>query len=183
MGSGVVHDKPWPHLEFNEFLDQHYAEHVSTHWPVDGWQWLKHSDAVRPDGTSLRRYQNLRDAFPGLWCELLSPRGTNYLREKLGVDDGLLYPQALLVEDAPGYWIRKHTDCAGKVISAQCYFPDDGAPETQGVVLEPDWQIPYRFNYGYAFKVSGHSWHRVRPSPMRRRSLQLIYYDTPTPRI
>jgi len=145
---------------------------------------LKHSDSKLPDGTSRRKYQPLAERFPAIAEALLDGEVLKAFRKRLNAI-GELYPVAILVEDSPGYWIRKHTDCAGKVISAQCYFAEDDAHETQGVRLEgkADKQIPYRFNHGYAFKVTSNSWHRVRPSETRRRSLQLIYYNTPNPKI
>ncbi len=175
---GALVAAPWPHLEFEQFLDPDHAARIAADWPTDGWQYLKHSDAVLPNGTSKRRWQPLAERFPDVADDVLWMERS--LRAALRVE-GELHQCAILVEDAPDYWIRKHTDCNGKVISAQVYFPDPGAPETQGVVLEPDHQIPYRMNYGYAFKVSSHSWHRVRRAPLRRRSLQVIYYDRPQP--
>lgn len=174
-------EKPWPHLEFDEFLDPEHAQVLSQEWPQKGWSWLKHSDTVQPDGTSLRRYQRLDEVFPDVAFDLLS--GEVDFRDRFGGIDGPLWPLVLLVEDSPGYWIRKHTDCAGKVISAQCYLAQEGAPESQGVLLEgaEPKQIPYRFNHGYAFRVTKGSWHRVRRCQMVRRSIQLIFYDTPTP--
>lgn len=181
MGSCLKQlDNPWPHIEFEEFLAPEIAQYFSDHWPASGWTWLKHSDVVQPDGTSLRKYQRLEDVFPG------------YDHIRLGLsrffDVSGLYLQSLLIEDSPGYFIRRHTDCAGKVVSAQVYFPDKDAPETQGVILcdrlgGSAKQIPYRFNHGYAFKVTDHSWHKVAKAVTRRRSLQLIYYDTPNPKL
>lgn len=111
---------------------------------------------------------------------MLSDETADAFRVRLDVYNGTLYPQALLVEDLPGYRIRRHTDCAGKVISSQVYLAEDDGHESQGVTLE-DKQIPYRFNYGYAFKVTKGSWHRVMKSETRRRSIQLIYYSMPNP--
>jgi hypothetical protein len=180
---------PWPHAEFDAFLPPPMAARLLSHWPVDGFKWLKHSDIVQPDGTSLRRYQPVADAFPDIAQWLVSARLQAKMCELLDVDpEQPLYPQALLVEDLPGYRIRRHTDCAGKVISAQVYLGQDDAHETRGVILqtvngERMKQIPYRFNHGYAFKVTGSSWHRVLKADTGRRSIQLIYYSTQNPRI
>jgi hypothetical protein len=188
LGSGIVDQiqaarlctKPWPHLEFDEFLPSADAARISEQWPTTGYMWLRHSDIAKADGTSLRRYQPLDLAFPDIAERLKSAETRNAFRARLSVDDAALHPVALLVEDLPGYWIRRHTDCAGKVISAQCYLAEDDQHETQGACFE-EKQIPYRFNHGYAFKVTRGSWHRVRRSPARRRSIQLIYYSTPEP--
>lgn len=188
MGSGIVEqieaacffDKPWPHLEFYAFLPTEDAALIASQWPTAGYRWMRHSDIVKPDGTSLRRYQPLEQCFPEVSARLKAAETQQALRERLGVTATELYPVVLLVEDLPGYWIRRHTDCAGKVISAQCYLAEDDQHETQGVCFE-DKQIPYLFNHGYAFKVTRGSWHRVRRSPTRRRSIQLIYYSTPEP--
>lgn len=179
MGSGLACDIPWPHLEFFDFLTD--ATEVVAGWPKDGWRWLRHSDVVRPDGTSLRRYQPVAERFPAVAAELFARE--DELRIAFDVY-GPLYPQALLIEDAPGYRIRRHTDCAGKVISAQVYLGNDA----EGVILQTrdgvlTKQIPYRVHHGYAFKVTDQSWHRVAVSKVVRRSIQLIFYDTPTPRI
>lgn len=188
MGSGIAGqvwaarlcEKPWAHLEFDEFLPAEDAMQVAIRWPTAGYEWLRHSDIVKPDGTSLRRYQPLKQCFPDLDARLKSAETQRAFCERLGVDAPELYPVALLVEDLPGYRIRRHTDCAGKVISAQCYLAEDGAAETQGARFE-EKQMPYRFNHGYAFKVTRGSWHRVNPSSAWRRSIQLIYYSTPEP--
>lgn len=176
-------EAPWPHLEIDEFLPPEIAQHIAENWPTQGWSWLKHSDVVRPDGTSLRRYQPLAQHFQAFTAQAISDiEGClkSFFRPAVPI-----YPLALLVEDAPGYWIRRHTDCAGKVISAQCYFASPGDDESRGVKLEGDKtkQIPYRFNHGYAFRVTKGSWHRVTRSSGVRKSLQLIYYDTPAPNL
>jgi hypothetical protein len=122
----------------------------------------------------------LDKCFPDVADRLKSAETRRAFSARLSVGEKALYPVALLVEDLPGYWIRRHTDCAGKVISAQCYLAEDDLHETQGACFE-EKQLPYLFNHGYAFKVTRDSWHRVRRSPKRRRSIQLIYYSTPEP--
>ena len=158
MGSCIVHSDPWPHLEFDEFLPEAMATGILMRWPTDGFEWLKHSDVVRKDGTSLRRYQHLAKAFPEYAAQLVSEWYFQHA-SALNVIDGPVYPIALLVEDTPGYKIRRHTDCAGKRISAQVYLPSEAGHEDHGVILqtlhgERSKQIPYRFNHGYAFKVT-----------------------------
>lgn len=175
-------DAPWQHLEFEEFLQPECAEYLSENWPETGFEWLRHSDIAKADGTSLRKVQPVEIKFPLIAMKLKAPSVTAAMCARLGVTKSPLYPLALLVEDLPGYRIRRHTDCAGKVISAQVYLADPGADEALGVCLESK-QIPYRFNHGYAFKVTGGSWHRVNRATATRRSLQLIYYDTPTPKL
>lgn len=185
--SAPVIERPWPHIEF-EFLGVEQAERIARDWPVDGWSAIKHSDAVRPDGTSRRQFQPVGQAFPDIADELLSDELQAALVVKLGVTPQMLYPVALLIEDAPGYWIRLHPDSAGKVITCQAYFPTEPGHENQGVVLQ-DYlghhtkQIAYTFNRAYAFKVTKNSWHRVRRCEGPRRSLQLIYYSTPNPKM
>jgi len=134
---------------------------------------------VQPDGTSLRR---CREFYAPGFNEL-----GEALAERLGVT-GTLYPFAWLIEDSPGYRIRSHTDCAGKVITCQVYLAEDDCHEDHGVVLHTRdrkvrRQIPYRFNFGYAFKVTANSWHRVERATACRRSLQLIYYSVPNPNV
>lgn len=190
MGSGIAAqieaanwcEKPWPHLEFAEFLMPEDAAQIARDWPAEGWQWLRHPDVARPDGTSLRKVQKLSERFPEITERLLSPETEQALRARLSVDMATLYPMAQLVEDLPGYWIRRHTDCAGKVISAQVYLAEDDGHVAQGACFE-EKQMPYRFNHGYAFKVTNRSWHRVGKSETRRRSIQLIYYSIPNPKL
>jgi hypothetical protein len=190
MGGGLIRqieaaqycEQPWPHLEFYEFLAPEEARSIADNWPTDGFQWLRHSDIAKPDGTSLRKVQPLSARFEEICERLCSEETEQAFRERLGVNSGRLYPIAQLVEDLPGYWIRRHTDCAGKVISAQFYLAEDDQHEMQGVCFE-DKQMPYLFNHGYAFKVTNSSWHRVRKSQTRRRSVQLIYYSIPNPKL
>ena len=195
MGSSIVQveaaalcDSPWPHLDFEQFLLNEDARYIVSQWPATGYSWLRHSDIMKDDGTSLRRYQSLDQAFPEISERLKSHELQRTLSGRLGVTETQIYPIALLVEDAPGYRIRRHTDCAGKVISCQVYLADDDSHLEQGVVLqdrsgERTKQMPYAFNRGYAFKVTDHSWHRVHRSQTVRKSIQLLYYSTPTPRI
>lgn len=175
-------ESPWEHLEFPEFLQQNVAEHIAQNWPTTGFEWLRHSDIAKADGTSLRKIQPVELKFPLIAMGMRAPSVAAAFSMRLGVTKAPLYPMALLVEDLPGYRIRRHTDCAGKVISSQVYLADAGADESLGVCLESK-QIPYRFNHGYAFKVTGGSWHRVNRSNAVRKSIQLIYYDTPTPKL
>ncbi len=175
-------DTPWPHLEFDEYLEPECAEHISTKWPTTGFEWLRHSDIAKEDGTSLRKVQPVEIAFPLIAMKMKAPSVQIALCDLLGVAPQALYPLALLVEDLPGYRIRRHTDCAGKVISSQVYLADPGADESLGACLESK-QIPYRFNHGYAFKVTNGSWHRVNRATAVRKSIQLIYYNTPTPKL
>lgn len=177
-----LESEPWPHLESDEFLPRQMALDVARSWPQDGFRYLRHSDIAQPDGTSLRRCQSLDDRFPHV---------AEYLRAlnlPLGIETAELFPFVFLVEDSPGYRIRSHTDCAGKVISCQVYLAQDDEHPELGVVLHNrdrtvKRQIPYRFNYGYAFQVSAHSWHRVEKAEHVRRSIQLIYYSTPNPNL
>lgn len=187
MGTrGIAHRDPWPHVEFDAFLPPAMAQAISDDWPADGFEWLRHSDIRQPDGTALRKFQHLERRFPEASTLLKSSIIETEFRNLTQVDDRPLFPIALLVEDLPGYWIRRHTDCAGKVISAQVYLPDRQSDESMGVKFHDrlggsQKQIPYRFNHGYAFKVTGGSWHRVTKCDAPRRSLQLIFYSTPNP--
>lgn len=175
-------ESPWEHLEFDEFLLPEHAECIAQNWPTTGFEWLRHSDIAKDDGTSLRKVQPVELRFPVIAIGLKAPSVMAALCTRLGVTKAPLYPMALLVEDLPGYRIRRHTDCAGKVVSSQVYLADRGADESLGVCFESK-QIPYRFNHGYAFKVTKGSWHRVNKSGAVRKSIQLIYYDTPTPKL
>jgi hypothetical protein len=186
--SAELIDRPWPHIEIDGFLSTAQAERIARDWPVDGWSAIEHSDAYRPDGTSRRQYQPVAEAFPDIADELLSDAVQTALVEKLDVTPQPLYPVALLIEDAPGYWIRLHPDSGGKVVTCQVYLPTEGGKENQGVVLQDrsgsvTKQIPYTFNRAYAFKVTKGSWHRVRRCEGPRRSIQLIYYSTPNPKM
>lgn len=179
MGSGLrLESRPWPHLRLNAVLTADELERLS-HWPVDGWQWLKHSDIVRPDGTSLRKWQRLDARFPAIARRLELMEAT--LREVLSVDAGDLYPHSILVEDLPGYRIRTHTDCDDKVITCQIYLAEDDEHQHQGAVLKGngDVQMPYLMNQGYAFKVDKNTWHRVNRSETGRRSIQVTFYSKP----
>lgn len=172
--------EPWPHLELDEFLKD---AQVLKDWPIDNWKPVKHSDSRLADGTYRRKYQPVAIGFPVIAKQLLSDETKQFFCDAFNVSQEL-YPVANLIEDAPGYWIRLHPDCDGKVITCQIYLADDDIHQTQGVILQTlnakkVKQIPYLFNKGYAFKVSKSSWHRVRPCPSVRKSLQLIYYDTP----
>lgn len=178
LALSALHAQPWPHIEVS--LNESIARQIADHWPVDGWKWLRHSDIVRPDGTSLRKYQPIEMEL----AQQLFATETEF-RKVLGAQ-GNLYPIAQYVEDLPGYKIRRHTDCAGKVISCQIYLADDDWHENQGVHLQTYEgtkvkQIPYLFNRGYAFKVTGWSWHRVKESNAGRKSIQLIWYDRQNP--
>lgn len=182
ISSAPTHSEPWEHIEIANFLDCNLGS-----WPVDGFKWMRHSDIAKPDGTSLRKYWLVENVSPELAQQLFSKELEQVFKEKFGVI-GDLYPQAFLIEDLPGYKIRRHTDCAGKVITCQIYFAEDDEHKEQGVILQDRdgfvrKQIPYAFNHGYAFKVTTHSWHRVLESKTRRRSIQLIYYNVPNPKI
>lgn len=194
MGSGLagairstpIIESPWPHIEVAGMLGDLSIE-LRYRWPTDGFTWLKHSDITHENGTSLRRYWRLRDVFPAIAEQINTQDVEDAFREKFGVT-GELFPQALLIEDAPGYKIRRHTDCAGKVITCQVYLADDHKHLDNGVLLQTRdgdsaKRIPYLFDHGYAFKVTNHSWHRVHNATVTRRSLQLIYYSTPAPHI
>jgi len=180
MGSGLkLESRPWPHLRLEGILTADELERLAQ-WPTDGWQWLRHSDIVRPDGTSLRKWQMLDGRFPDIARRLESLEPT--LREMLGVDAGRLYPHSILVEDLPGYRIRTHTDCDDKVITCQIYLAEDELHEQQGAVLKGngvDVQMPYLMNHGYAFKVGKNTWHRVNRSEAGRRSIQVLFYSRP----
>lgn len=178
MGSGLrLERQPWPHLRLEGVLTPDEVERLS-HWPTDGWEWLRHSDIVRPDGTSLRKWQRLDAGFPDIARRLESLEPV--LRKMLAVE-GELYPHTILVEDLPGYRIRTHTDCDYKVISGQIYLAEDECHEQQGAVLKGnvDVQMPYLMNHGYAFKVGRNTWHRVNRSETGRRSIQIVFYSTP----
>jgi hypothetical protein len=190
VGSGLIDsvanaalcEQPWTHLEIPDFLPADALAELESGWPDVGWQSQRH------DGAALRKYQCVEDRFQSLAKALKSAPLEAAFRERLGVYCAL-YPVAHLVEDAPGYKIRPHTDCAGKVITCQLYLAGSGDDETQGVILQTHGtggvakQIPYRRNHGYAFKVTDRSWHRVAQCAGRRRSLQLLYYATPNPAI
>lgn len=175
--------EPWPHIQFSGLLNTSELNALEA-WPVDGWTWLRHSSIANADArTSLRRYQRLDQSFPAIARRIESLEGN--FRDALGIGDGgpELYPLMLLVEDLPGYHIRPHTDIACKVISVQIYLAEDDEHADQGVVLKgnPDKQIPYLKNFGYAFQVTKKSWHYVKRSTTGRRSIQLIFYNTQNP--
>lgn len=194
MRSGMMR-LPFPHLEIYEVADKRrYIELLSNWLPRDesGWKMLDHPDQRLPDGTYGRLQRPAADLDERLDDLLCSDRLRDKLFDRLGMaTPAECYPFAFMVDDAPGYWIRKHPDTPQKIATLQWYFalPDD--PEIMGTRMcdevweDNDRRIPWLPNWGYAFEVTDKSFHEVRRGqcPRQRRSIQVIWYRTPEPSI
>ena len=183
----VYRNEPWRHIEIENALPDAAIADLCKRWPHDGWRELEHPDQLMDDGHYRRRQQPLVRCFPALgW--LASDEFRNDLFRWLQADAIECWPQALLIDDAPGYWIRPHPDAVTKILTLQIYLPDDGEhPEMGTTLMREDGSEPHTLafvpNYGYAFRVAPHTWHAVSPCAHRRKSLQVTWYDSPDPAV
>jgi len=190
--------QPFPFLEFYELARGDRFAELRTRWMRDlpreepGWNMLWHPDQQQPDGTFGRLQRDVEDLDEDLAETLKSDafRKIVFDRVETPIPEEC-YPFALLVDDAPGYWIRKHPDTSQKIVTFQWYFGQGSDPDTMGTRMchgyreEYDYQVPWVPNCGFAFRVSPESVHEVRQGqcPRQRRSIQVIWYRVSNPSI
>ena len=187
--------EPWLHLEFQALLPADILDEVRLFWPEQGWKQLVHPDQAI-EGTQPPKYrrqqQEVTYFFPNLGMALTSFTFQEALATRLKLDGHApLFPKALLIDDAPGYWIRPHPDTPIKKMTLQVYLPDDATTPDMGTRLlareesrgADDRRLAFLPNAGYAFKIGPHTWHSVERCLHRRKSIQVIWYDSPQPAI
>jgi hypothetical protein len=124
----------------------------------------------------------VRDAFVRQLAPMLERRfGAGYA--KVG-----MFPIPVLTRDTPGYLITPHTDTQWKGITVQLYLPPDRSMPHIGTIfhqkladgtLAKERQMTFAPNSGYAFAVSGDTWHsvdRIGDEVKTRDSILLTYF-------
>jgi hypothetical protein len=99
-----------------------------------------------------------------------------------------MYPIPILTRDITGYRILPHTDTQWKGITVQLYLPRDASTTHIGTIfhnrgpdggLQKHTQMQFAPNTGYAFAVSGDTWHSadtIGPEVKTRDSILLTYF-------
>lgn len=153
-----LRNKPFDHIYMeNVFEPETYAALLSAMPDRRFYHYLKHSDAVRKDGTSTRLrmylYPELLDRLPEqqrrVWVpvaetlcsvelELAFKRKfRSALEERFNksVEEIGMYPIPILLRDQPGYRIGIHSDVPTKAITVQYYLPSDEAQRHVGTIF------------------------------------------------
>jgi hypothetical protein len=153
-----LRQKPFDHIFMEDVLGpDSYRTLLSSMPERRFYHYLKHRDALRPDGTStrLRLYlypeliarlpansrriwgpvaralcsKELELAFKHKFREALEQRFKKPV-EKIG-----LYPIPILLRDQPGYRIGIHSDVPTKAITVQFYLPSDESQRGIGTLF------------------------------------------------
>jgi hypothetical protein len=150
--------RPFDHIYMEDVLEPDtYAALLAAMPDRQFCHYLKHSDAVRKDGTSTRLrmylYPELLSRLPEeqrfIWLPLAealcSPelelafkrkfRGALEERFKKPVEKIGVYPIPILLRDQPGYHIKIHSDVATKAITVQFYLPGDERQRHIGTIF------------------------------------------------
>jgi hypothetical protein len=150
--------QPFDHIYMEDVLEpETYAELLAAMPDRRFYHYLKHSDAVRKDGTSTRlrmylypelvarlpeeqrsRWLPLADALCSPELELAFKRkfrGALEERFKKPVEKIRVYPIPILLRDQPGYRIGIHSDVATKAITVQFYLPADASQRHVGTIF------------------------------------------------
>lgn len=105
-----------------------------------------------------------------------------------GYSDVAMFPIPVLTRDVPGYLITPHTDTHWKGMTVQLYLPADLSTKHVGTIfherlsngsLVKRKQMTFAPNTGYAFAVSGDTWHSADPVTAEvksRDSILLTYF-------
>ena len=150
--------KPFDHIYMEDvFEPESYAALLSAMPDRRFYHYLKHSDAVRKDGTSTRLrmylYPELLNRLPEqqrrVWVpvaetlcsaelELAFKRKfRRALEERFdrSVEEIGVYPIPILLRDQPGYRIGIHSDVPSKAITVQYYLPSDESQRHVGTIF------------------------------------------------
>ena len=150
--------KPFDHIYIEQLLDpETYAALLAAMPDRRFYHDLKHSDAVRKDGTStrLRMYlypellwrlpANLRAIWTPVARALCSRELENAFKRKFRsaleqrfgkpAEKVGLYPVPILLRDQPGYKISIHSDVGKKAITVQFYLPADDSQRHIGTIF------------------------------------------------
>lgn len=149
---------PFDHIYMDDVLEpETYSSLLDAMPDRRFYHYLKHSDAVRKDGTSTRLrmylYPELLARLPeeqrSVWLPLAkalcSPelelafkrkfRGALEERFKKPAEKIGVYPIPILLRDLPGYRIGIHSDVARKAITVQFYLPGDASQRHIGTIF------------------------------------------------
>lgn len=158
VGRAELRTKPFDHVFMEGILSPESYRTLLASMPDQRfYHFLKHRDALRPDGTStrLRLYlypeivarlpaelrriwapvaralcsKELELAFKRKFREALEERFKKPA-EKVG-----LYPIPILLRDQPGYRISVHSDVPTKAITVQFYLPSDDSQRGIGTIF------------------------------------------------
>jgi hypothetical protein len=150
--------QPFDHIYMEGVLEPEIYQALLTDMPDRRfYHYLKHSDAVRKDGTStrLRMYlypellgrlpEDERRAWLPVAHALCSPeleaafkrkfRSTLEERFRKPVEKIAMYPIPILLLDQPGYRIGVHSDVPTKAITVQFYLPRDDSQRQIGTIF------------------------------------------------
>lgn len=149
---------PFDHIYMEDVLEPERYETLLAAMPDHRfYHFLRHSDAVKKDGTSTRLrmylYPELLDAFPegqrDAWLPiakaLCSPalelafkrkfRRALEERFRKPAEEIGMYPVPILLRDQPGYRIGIHSDVSSKAITVQFYLPRDRLQKHLGTIF------------------------------------------------
>ncbi|MBW0008247.1 MAG: hypothetical protein JO335_11110 [Sphingomonas sp.] len=150
--------KPFDHIYMEDVLDGATYEALLAAMPdLRFYHELKHSDALRKDGTSTRLrmylFPELVKRLPGqqrrLWLPVARAlrsrrleaafkdqfRATLEERFRKPVEKIGLFPIPILLRDQPGYRIGIHADKSTKAITVQFYLPHDESQMGIGTIF------------------------------------------------
>jgi len=163
LASGEKYTEPFLHYQFRPFSDELYTT-ILKHLPEDRFfVELRHSDAIRPDGTSSRLVLPLQKKMMSklnpeqrdFWSELDAIMCARELRDifkgrlepelrrrfKCSLDQVPAIPRLMLIRDFPSYKINIHPDIEWKTITTQYYLPWDDSQRHLGTSIymrQPD---------------------------------------------
>lgn len=149
---------PFDHIYMEDVLEPASYEILIAAMPERRfYHYLKHSDAVKKDGTSTRLrmylYPELLDELPegkrAAWLPiakaLCSPalelafkrkfRRALEERFRKPAEEIGMYPVPILLRDQPGYRIGIHSDVSSKAVTVQFYLPRDRSQEHVGTIF------------------------------------------------
>ena len=153
-----LRNEPFDHIYMEDvFEPETYASLLSGMPGRRFYHYLKHSDAVRKDGTSTRlrlylypeQLKRLPDQQQRVWMPVAVAlcsaglelafkhkfRSTLEERFNKKVEEIGLYPVPILLRDQPGYRIGIHSDVPTKAITVQYYLPGDESQRHVGTIF------------------------------------------------
>ena len=153
-----LRERPFDHIYIEEAFERGTFDRLLATLPDRRYlHELRHSDAMRADGSSTRLrmylYPELLWRLPArqraIWLPLAKAlcskslegafkdkfRSSLEARFRKPAEKIRLYPIPILLRDQPGYRIAVHSDALSKAITAQFYFPVDSSKSHLGTVF------------------------------------------------
>lgn len=214
LTAAKLENKPFDYCCISQFFDDAFYQQLLDNLPDHRhYKELRHPHCLQPDGSYARlemvltpdTISKLPASQRAVWQQCYDTLASDEVKRLFlkkfehaltkrfrSLKNLPIYPEIVILCDLVGYRIGIHSDTTEKLVTMQCYLPEDASQQSLGTRFHRRnlfkrfrlaKKMQFLPNSGYAFPVMHNSWHSVDlvgKIEKPRYSLMLNYYKADT---